>query len=87
MDTEKFAEQVQELKQSLIDEGAKRHYIDCLKTFDWFYEASDEHRVYLNGKTDLAVLHAMQEKIDPTGEIWMTIRPDDFMCPLPKVKQ
>lgn len=83
MQQEKFAEQVQELKQSLIEEGAKNYYIGLLKNFDWQFEFSDDNRVYQKGRDSLQDLYELQEKIDPDGEIWMQHRPDSHGAPFP----
>lgn len=83
MQQKKFAEQVQGLKQSLIDEGTKNYYIGLLKNFDWQFEFADDNRVYRHGRDALQDLYELQEKIDPDGEIWMQHRPNVHGAPLP----
>lgn len=45
-------------------------YIRALKSFDWFYDFSDDHRVYKRGYERMSALRSAQRSLDPEGTIW-----------------
>jgi hypothetical protein len=45
-------------------------YHKALQSFDWQYAFSDDYLVFARGVNALEKLHAIQTKVDPTGEIW-----------------
>lgn len=53
-------------------------YIQKLLNHDWFYEYSDDHRVWTNGKNSFAVLKEQQKIHDPHYFIWNEYCPDQF---------
>lgn len=58
-------------------------YIVLLESFDWFFEMSADHKEYRKGRDTLHVLNKMQKQVDPTGKIWMGIRPNSRFAPYP----
>lgn len=45
-------------------------YIHHLKYHDWWFEWSDDHRVWLAGKDSLSSLLEKAAKLDPDWKIW-----------------
>jgi hypothetical protein len=45
-------------------------YIAQLKAHDWFYEYSDDHRVWQAGRDVIEQLRQAQRTLDPQGIIW-----------------
>lgn len=45
-------------------------YIAQLKAHDWFYQYSDDHRVWQAGRDVMEQLRAAQRLLDPQGLIW-----------------
>lgn len=54
-------------------------YIKSLKAHDWFYEYSDDHRVWTRGKDQRRIILNLREQCDPDSEIWNEHCPDHFM--------
>lgn len=63
----------------------RQSYIDELNKFDWHFEFGS-YEAWKRGQAKLSELRAMQSEVDPTGEIWMSIRPDAFGVPRPILK-
>lgn len=45
-------------------------YIHALKYHDWFFEWSDDHRVWKAGMNSLDRLREQRKKLDPDWKIW-----------------
>ena len=45
-------------------------YIAQLKDHDWFYQYSEDHRVWQAGRDVMEQLRAAQRLLDPQGLIW-----------------
>lgn len=54
-------------------------YIKTLKTHDWFYDRSDDHRVWKKGQEVRAQLNRMQKALDPAGLIWNQHCPPEYI--------
>lgn len=63
--------------RELGKEGLER-YKTNLKFHDWFYEYSDDHRVYTEGFHQKQEIRKLQEILDPDFTVWNSIAPDDF---------
>lgn len=50
-------------------------YRDALAAHDWFYEFSDDHRVWGNGRNQEARLRLMAKTLDPDLTIWKQYAP------------
>lgn len=55
-------------EQQMIE--SVEEYIRALKTFDWYYEYSDDSRVYYKGNKQMQVLRDAQRSYDPQRTIW-----------------
>ena len=53
-------------------------YRQLLKDHDWTHEMSDDHRVWQEGREELATLNAEQIKLDPDFAVWNEICPPSF---------
>jgi hypothetical protein len=62
-------------KQPQRNEFSKDEYIRLLKTHDWHFQMSDDHRVYKNGEQVLNKLTQMQKSLDPDKKIWNQYAP------------
>ena len=69
-----------------MDEAA---YRARLAAHDWYFESSDDHRVWRDGWSKLRELREAQKRLDPTGGIWNSIAPGEFQLfggqPLPEL--
>jgi hypothetical protein len=45
-------------------------YTAALKSQDWFYEYSDDHRAWQAGKDAMEALRLAQRQLDPQALIW-----------------
>jgi len=54
-------------------------YKEKLLSHDWFYDYSDDHRVWTAGKNSFAQLKEMQKIYDPHYFIWNEYCPDQFI--------
>ncbi len=52
-------------------------YIHHLKHHDWWFEWSDDHRVWRAGMDSLDRLRAERQKLDPDFKIWNQHAPED----------
>lgn len=52
-------------------------YIAALKSQDWLYEYSDDHRAWTAGKDAMHALRAAQRQLDPQGIVWNQYAPRD----------
>lgn len=52
-------------------------YIDLLKTHDWYYSYSDDHRVYTRGYEKARQLQGMRHELDTDYTVWNQHAPDD----------
>lgn len=55
-------------------------YEDMLKFHDWYFEWSDDHRVWSKGNINWKILQEKQKKLDLTFEIWNKYAPKDFQA-------
>lgn len=62
-------------------------YIKTLKSHDWYFHYTEDHRVWKSGQASWDRLRTMQKNIDPSGEVWNQHCPKDFVLHLPKQKQ
>lgn len=53
-------------------------YIGMLKSHDWFYEYSDDHRMWVRGKEQRAAILEAKSKLDPDYSVWNDYCPDMF---------
>jgi hypothetical protein len=53
-------------------------YIRKLKSHDWFYHYTEDHRVWKAGQAVWDQLRVMQKQLDPSGEIWNEHCPPEF---------
>ena len=47
-------------------------YEHMLKGFDWYYEYSDDHRVWKKGSEGMRLLRDAQSRLDPSKTLWNT---------------
>jgi len=59
-------------------------YISALKSHDWSFEWSDDHRVWRAGKDSLEALRSAQKFIDPDGMVWNQFAPVEWQIRLPQ---
>lgn len=60
-------------------------YRKLLRSHDWYYDYSDDHRVWKRGVEERDTLNGMRRQIDPEGTIWNEIAPDNYKVkPMPK---
>lgn len=52
-------------------------YTEALKAHDWYYEWSDDHRVWQKGTEAAKKLREAQARLDPLGTIWNAHAPAD----------
>lgn len=50
-------------------------YRRLLARADWFYEASDNHEVWREGRAQFDAIYELQVEVDPDGSIWRTVAP------------
>jgi len=65
----------QRLAAELGDEGMQ-DYISKLKSHDWFYAYSDDHRYYTKGSKEWKEISRLQKILDPKHEIYNKYAPD-----------
>lgn len=53
-------------------------YKNLLKTHDWTYQYSDDHRAWEKGNNAQKVLTELAKKVDPSYNIWNEIAPEMF---------
>ena len=58
--------------------SSKDQYIKVLKQHDWFYEYSDDHRVWDKGRGKRHELGKLQSEVDPNFDIWNEHCPEQF---------
>ena len=58
-------------------------YARLLKKHDWFYEYSDDHRVWQNGREERTVLNSLREQFDPQATLWNTFAPHECKINVP----
>lgn len=58
--------------------SAKDRYIQELKLHDWYYDMSDDHRVWVKGKNQRHDLGKLQQQVDPNFDIWNQYCPEAF---------
>lgn len=80
----------QNLLNDFEREERLRAYRRRLRDANWFYEHSDSHEVWREGRKEFAALLDEQAEIDPTGAIWREVAPAQMACglwiPQPRVK-
>ena len=52
-------------------------YIQALKKHDWYFEWSDDNRMYIRGRDQLKALREAQRHLDPMGTVWNANCPQD----------
>jgi hypothetical protein len=52
-------------------------YIDLLKSHDWYYSYSDDHRVWKDGELKARQLQELQQAHDPDFSVWNQYAPQD----------
>lgn len=52
-------------------------YVAALKSQDWSYEYSDDHRAWQAGRDAMHLLRETQRRIDPNGVVWNQHAPRD----------
>jgi hypothetical protein len=52
-------------------------YIDLLKSHDWYYSYSDDHRVWKDGELKARQLQELQQAHDPDFQVWNQYAPQD----------
>jgi len=65
----------QRLAAELGDEGMQ-DYISKLKSHDWFYAYSDDHRYYTKGSEEWKEISRLQKILDPKHEVYNKYAPD-----------
>jgi hypothetical protein len=53
-------------------------YIKKLKAHDWYYEMSDDGRVYQKGKAERFAIESQRGTLDPQYEVWNQHCPPDY---------
>jgi hypothetical protein len=61
--------------QAMMD---KIIYINDLKSHDWYYQYSDDQRVWRAGGEASAALHAKQQRLDPDFLLWNKYAPKEY---------
>lgn len=56
----------------------KEQYIKELRLHDWYYNYSDDHRVWVKGKDQRVTIDNLQKQVDPDYHIWNEFAPEDF---------
>ena len=56
----------------------EQKYRSALAGHDWYYDYSDDHSVWVAGKTQREILYTMRKQIDPESVIWNEYAPDNF---------
>ena len=54
----------------------KEQYIKELRLHDWYYNYSDDHRVWVKGKDQRVTIDNLQKQVDPDYHIWNEFAPD-----------
>lgn len=52
-------------------------YLQALRGHDWYYDYTEDHRVWEAGRNQRDALNDMRKRFDPTGEIWNQYAPAD----------
>lgn len=53
-------------------------YTDALKGHDWYFQYSDDHRVYEAGNAQFKKLREAQRALDPLGTLWNQQAPREY---------
>lgn len=73
----------------------EENYRKLLKSHDWYYDYSDDHRVWKSGVAARDTLNGLRRQLDPEGTIWNEYAPDNYkvkpipqkpIVPLPQIK-
>ena len=63
----------------------EENYRKLLKSHDWYYDYSDDHSVWKRGVASRDKINAIRREIDPSGEIWNAIAPENYKVkPIPQ---
>jgi len=57
-------------------------YTELLKSADWYFEYSDDQKVWQSGVNQFQQLEKMAQEIDPKYTIWNEYAPDAFKVTL-----
>lgn len=55
-------------------------YRTMLRGHDWYFEYSDDYKVWLLGRLAQEQLEFLRRELDPDYAIWNTIAPEDCRC-------
>lgn len=61
-------------------------YVEHLEYHDWYFNYSDDHRVWSAGNDAQHVLRAEQKRLDPDFYLWNQHAPEEFRVPISKDK-
>ena len=61
-------------KNNMADQAK---YVKLLQGMDWYYEYSDDNRVWQKGQTQYQDLLKIAKKVDPDFSIWNRYAPQD----------
>lgn len=54
-------------------------YIERLKHHDWFYDYTDDHRVWTLGRKDRDAINCARERYDTGYDLWNQYCPEMFL--------
>ena len=63
-------EQEREAKAKELGDAGMQDYVQKLKSHDWTYEYSDDHRYWQKGSAERDELHRLADILDPDHKIW-----------------
>ena len=67
------------LSQMSGEDQDMAEYVRLLSFHDWFYQYSDDHKVYKAGHVSAARLWALCSQLDPDHAIWNSKCPAEFL--------
>lgn len=61
-------------------------YVHQLECFDWWFNYSDDHKVWRAGEAAAQRLQGERKRLDPDFAIWNKHAPEEFRVPPPENK-
>lgn len=70
----------QQIPSNSPDSQVLDRYRAMLRAHDWYFEYSDDYRVWQLGRLAQEQLEFLRRELDPDYAIWNTIAPEDCRC-------
>lgn len=58
--------------------NTEQEYRAALQAHDWYYDYSDDHKVWCAGRDQRSALRIARDKLDADGTIWNEYAPNQY---------